>query len=312
MPTPEKFRRLRSKSQMMKGPTDPLTRLRRKRMMSGGYLGLLKTKSEESFDETDRKMMDHELAIAADIQENLMPKKIPQIPGLEITAYYKPCRDIGGDYYDFVEIDKDHLGVVVADVAGKGIPGALVMVEARAFLRSESAKDLDPRAVLSRVNRLLHQDIPRGMFVTMFYIVLDTSKFILNCVSVGHNPLVLWRAATNSCYIVNPNGIALGIDRGPIFERTVREQSVQLMPGDRFVIYTDGVVEAMNEQKQLFGAQRFYRTVKEYASRDSAEFMSMLLKAVEEHQGKAEQNDDITIVTGRMIYNQDTPYPTVA
>lgn len=284
----------------------------RRRRLGQGYMGLLKNKEEAAFDQTDRKMVEHELSIAADIQENLMPKKIPQIPGYEVTAYYKPCQDVGGDYYDFLELDKDHIGFLVADVAGKGVPGALVMVATRAYIRSEAANSLSAKEVAIRINQLLYEDIPRGMFVTMFYCTLDTRKGILTCLSAGHNPMVLWRQATNSVHIVNPNGIALGIDRGPVFERTVKEQQVQLMPGDRFVIYTDGLVEAMNAEKQMYGAQRFYRKCKETASRESSEFLSLIVKNVEEHVGTASPHDDITIVTCRSMYSQDTPYPVVA
>jgi sigma-B regulation protein RsbU (phosphoserine phosphatase) len=283
-----------------------------RRRLGQGYMGLLKNKEQAAFDQTDKKMVEHELSIAADIQENLMPKKIPQIPGFEVTAYYKPCQDVGGDYYDFLELDKDHIGFLVADVAGKGVPGALVMVATRAYIRSEAANSLSAKDVAIRINQLLYEDIPRGMFVTMFYCTLDTRKGILTCLSAGHNPMVLWRHATNSVHIVNPNGIALGIDRGPVFERTVKEQQVQLMPGDRFVIYTDGLVEAMNGEKQMYGAQRFYRKCKETASRESSEFLSLVVKNVEEHVGTASPHDDITIVTCRSMYSQDTPYPVVA
>lgn len=311
MATQDKSRRRFGKSGILKG-SSVLDKYRRRRLDGRGFVGLLRNKTEESLDDTDKKMLEHELAIAADIQENLMPKKIPQIQGFEITAYYKPCQDVGGDYYDFIEIDKDHVGLLVADVAGKGVPGALVMVATRAYIRSEASKSINPREVAARINALLYEDIPRGMFVTMYYCILDLSKNLLNCVSVGHNPLVLWRAATNSCHIVNPNGIALGIDRGPVFERTVKEQQVQLMPGDRFVIYTDGLVEAMDKDNQLYGSQKFYRKIKECANRESSEFISIIVKSVEEHQGEALQHDDITIVTGRMIASADNPYPIVA
>lgn len=248
-----------------------------------------------------KKLMEHELAIASDIQENLMPSKIPQVPGYEITAYYKPCLDVGGDYYDFIEIDKEHLGLLVADVSGKGVPGALVMVATRAYTRSVASKTSNPREVVTRVNALLHSDIPRGMFVTMFYSVLNLTTHSLHCVSVGHNPLVFYRAATQSCHVVNPNGIALGIDRGPIFERTLKDQTLPISPGDRFVIYTDGLVETMDKDQQLYGNQRFFRKVKETAALESSEMINLIVKNVEEFQGNATTHDDTTIITCRRL-----------
>lgn len=245
--------------------------------------------------------MAHEVAIAAEIQAQLLPKNIPQLPGFEMMAYYRPSLDVGGDYYDFLQIDKDHIGLVVADVSGKGIPGALVMVNARAYFRSIASRYINPVEVAVQLNRLLYQDIPRGMFVTMFYCVLDLNSKIFNCVSLGHNPLVLWRADTKNCHTVNPEGMALGFAKGPIFESCLKPQSVQLKLGDRLVIYTDGIVESMNHEKQLYGSQRFYREVKEYADFESSEFVGKIVKSVEEHQGKALQHDDITLVTTRVV-----------
>jgi serine phosphatase RsbU (regulator of sigma subunit) len=258
-------------------------------------------KPEPDSEREEQKMMEHELAIAADIQENLMPRRIPKVNGYELTAYYKPCLDVGGDYYDFVEVDQNHLGILVADVSGKGVPGALVMVAARAYTRSVASKSTNPKEIVSRVNALLHHDIPRGMFVTMYYCLLDLTKNILSCVSVGHNPMVYYRAATQSCHKVNPNGLALGIDRGPIFERTLKEQQIPIKPGDRFVIYTDGLVETMNKKDELYGDRRLYQKVKECAGLESSEFINLLVKNVEDFQDGAPQHDDITIITVRML-----------
>jgi sigma-B regulation protein RsbU (phosphoserine phosphatase) len=249
----------------------------------------------------DRKMVDHELAIAADIQENLMPARLPQIPGYEIAAYYKPSLDVGGDYYDFMQADDDHLALLVADVSGKGVPGALVMVETRAYTRSLASRIVDVRRIVTDVNALLHEDIPRGMFVTMFLGILDLKRHSISCVSVGHNPMVYYRASTSTCHLVNPNGLALGIDRGPVFERVLKEKSIQLNPGDRLVVYTDGVVEAMNAAHELYTPERFYKKIKEHAALESSEFIHAIVRSVEDHQGDGPQHDDITIVTCRRL-----------
>lgn len=261
-------------------------------------MGLLRDKrTSESLDDVEQKMLEHELAIAEELQANLLPRKVPHIPGYEISAYYRPSREVGGDYYDFIEIDENHLGLVVADVSGKGIPGSIVMTETRALMKSESVRTLSPAETLMRVNRVLYNDIKRGMFVTMYYMVLSIRKGTLVVTSAGHNPLVLWRAATNTCHLVNPSGLALGIDKGPLFENRIKEQKIQLQPGDRFVQYTDGVVEAMNEEYAPYGTTRFYQKTKQLASRGSSEFISLLVKDLEAHQGEAAQHDDITIVT---------------
>lgn len=283
-------------------PTTKFLRLRaQKKLALRQRMGLLSTKGEsETLDAVEQKMLEHELAIAEELQANLLPRKVPHVPGFELNAYYRPSREVGGDYYDFIAIDEDHLGIVVADVSGKGIPGSIVMTETRALMKSEGVRTLSPAEALTRVNRVLYNDIKRGMFVTMFYMVLSIRKGVIIVTSAGHNPMVLWRAGTNSCHLVNPNGIALGIDKGPLFEKTVQEQKVQLYVGDRFVLYTDGVVEAMNAQEQVFGANRFYVKAKQYADRGSSEFLSLLVQDLQAHQGSAPQHDDITMVTGRV------------
>ncbi len=278
-----------------------------KRMALRQRMGLLKHKSSgEEFSEVERQMMAHELAIAEELQANLLPRKVPQIPGYDVSAYYRPSQEVGGDYYDFIEIDADHLGILVADVSGKGIPGSIVMTETRALVKSEAVRTLSPAETLIRVNRVLYNDIKRGMFVTVFYMILSLQKAILSCVSAGHNPMVLWRKASNTCHLVNPNGLALGIDKGPLFEKTLKEQKIQLFKGDRFVLYTDGVIESMNLKHEQYGQNRFYLRTKQLADKSSSEFLSLLVNEIEEHQGEAPQHDDITIVTGRTVSEEDS------
>jgi sigma-B regulation protein RsbU (phosphoserine phosphatase) len=272
-----------------------------KRLQLRQRMGLLKHKNaDEDLSDVERKMLDHELAIAEELQANLLPRKVPQIPGYDVSAYYRPSREVGGDYYDFIEIDADHLGILVADVSGKGIPGSIVMTETRALVKSEAVGTLSPAETLRRVNPVLYKDISRGMFVTLFYAILDLRKAVLTCVSAGHNPMLLWRKASNTCHLINPNGLALGIDQGPLFEKTLREQKIQLQKDDRFVLFTDGVVESMNGKNEEFGQNRFYQRAKELADRSSSDFLMQLMQEVDAHQGSAPQHDDITIVTGRV------------
>jgi sigma-B regulation protein RsbU (phosphoserine phosphatase) len=277
-----------------------------KRMALRQRMGLLKNKTgDEELSDVERKMLDHELAIAEELQANLLPRKVPQLPGYDVSAYYRPSREVGGDYYDFIEIDADHLGILVADVSGKGIPGSIVMTETRALVKSEAVRTLSPAETLSRVNKVLYHDIKRGMFVTVFYMIMSLQKGILSAVSAGHNPMVLWRKASNTCHLVNPNGLALGIDKGPLFDKTLKEQKIQLFKGDRFVLYTDGVIESMNSNQELYGQNRFYLRCKQLADKSSSEFLSLLVSEVEAHQGDAPQHDDITIVTGRTVSEED-------
>ncbi|MBI3099797.1 MAG: SpoIIE family protein phosphatase [Planctomycetes bacterium] len=249
----------------------------------------------------EQKAVEHELKIAVEIQTNLLPKKLPKIPRWDINAFYRPSKEVGGDYYDFIQIDQDHLGVVVADVSGKGIPGSMVMGMARALIRMEAERNFSTSDTLIKVNRILARDIKRGMFVTCMYMVLDLKTYQLKITSAGHDPLILVRQATRKHELINPNGIALGFDKGPIFERTVKEQVLQIYPGDRFTSYTDGVPESMNPDSEEFGLERFYKMNVDLAQKTSGEFIDEVVAALDEHQGNGEQHDDITLVTLRLM-----------
>ncbi len=251
--------------------------------------------------ELEAKALEHELNIAAEIQANLVPKKMLKLPGYDISAYYRPSKEVGGDYYDFIEIDETHCGIIVADVSGKGVPGSLVMSMARAFIRMEAerTRNTSPSDSLKKANKMLAADIKKGMFVTAMYAILDKTTNELAISSAGHNPMVLWRAASNEIQLVNPKGIALGFDKGPVFERTISEEKVQLQPGDRFVMYTDGTVEAMNEKNEEYGDDKFNRLIQQLATRDSNQLLNIVVKSLDDHKGSAPQHDDMTIVTVR-------------
>jgi serine phosphatase RsbU (regulator of sigma subunit) len=253
--------------------------------------------------EIQSKQLEHDLEIASDIQQNLVPKQMLRIPGYDIGAYYRPSRDVGGDYYDFIRVDDDHDGIIVADVSGKGLPGALVMTMARAFLRMEAERggNTSPADTLAKANRMLAKDIKKGMFVTALYCILNKNTNEIRVASAGHNPLVVWRAASNRIQLVNPNGIALGFDKGPVFEKSAKEESLVLGHGDRIVAFTDGTVEAMDAENREFGDKRFYGLIQQLATRDSNQLLNLLVKALEDHQGNEPQSDDITIVTLRYL-----------
>ncbi|MBZ0135109.1 MAG: SpoIIE family protein phosphatase [Planctomycetes bacterium] len=240
----------------------------------------------------------HDLDIAKEIQENLLPKHVPRIAGYDVSAYYSPSKEVGGDYYDFFLVDKTHLGMVCADVSGKGIPGSMVMMMAKALISYEAQDNLSPRDIFCKVNRTLAKDIKRGMFVTAFYMLLDIPTARLTVASAGHNPLLLYRAATKQCTEINPGGIALGFDKdGRLFERNMKEEVIQLQRGDRAVIYTDGVTEAMSPSNEEFGEERMQAITIQAAGRNSTEYLTTLVNAIQGHAQADEQHDDITIVT---------------
>ena len=252
--------------------------------------------------ERDRERLEGELNTAKAIHAKLMPEKLPQLPGIDIFTAYNCAKEVGGDYYDFIPVgDTEHLALCVADVSGKGIPGSMVMGTTRTILRMMAVNNLSAMDVLSKTNFHVARDIKRGMFVTCVYAILNVRTREMTVASAGHNPMLIWRSATNTIEKVRPNGIALGFDKGPVFNRTVREQKVQLKTGDRVVLYTDGVVESMNEAREEWGDDKLDEFTIEHATMPSKEYVRLLIKALEEHQGKAEQHDDITITTFRIV-----------
>ncbi len=247
--------------------------------------------------ELEQEKVQAELDTAREIQAHLLPAKIPQLPGFDIYQAYSPAKDVGGDYFDFIPVDRENLGIVVADVSGKGIPGSMVMGSTRTVLRMLAAGNNSASDALAQTNAIVARDIKRGMFVTAIYGVLNVRQKTFTVASAGHNPMVLFRARSGKCELINPAGIALGFDKGPIFNRTVKEQTIQLYKGDRVVLYTDGVVEAMDEKHEEFGDDRFYKWVQVNSRVKSRDFVRALLRELEGHRGNADQHDDITIVT---------------
>ncbi|MBI4616411.1 MAG: PP2C family protein-serine/threonine phosphatase [Planctomycetes bacterium] len=257
---------------------------------------------EAAEDEERREQMEalrKDLDVASQVQVNLLPKKIPQIPNYDINAFYRPSKEVGGDYYDFLQLTNGRLAMTVADVSGKGIAGSMVMAMFRSVLRMCAAEGVRARDIMIRTNELASRDIKRGMFVTCLFTILSIEKNSLRVCSAGHNPLVLWRHASRTIHLVNPNGIAIGFDKGPIFENVIKEQKFHVEPGDRVVTYTDGVVEAMNKDEELFGDKRFYKLIKDNAEEPSGRLLNLLVEAIDQFVDGAPQSDDITILTFR-------------
>ncbi|GMV80004.1 MAG: hypothetical protein AMXMBFR7_11880 [Planctomycetota bacterium] len=251
--------------------------------------------------EREVERLNSELDLAKEIHAQLMPKKLPNLPGYDIFTGYYCAKEVGGDYYDFIPIDQEHLAMVIADVSGKSIPGSMVMSWTRTILRMMAPMNASPADVMSKTNYHVAREIKRGMFVTCQYAILNVRTRDMTIASAGHNPMIIYRAQTNECELIRPNGIALGFDKGPIFDRTIREKQVKLFKGDRVVMYTDGIPESMNPNREEWGDENLVRFCKEYANLSSKEFVRLLVQTLEHHQGSAEQHDDITVTTFRIV-----------
>lgn len=253
-------------------------------------------KAQENVVEQER--MQKEMQVAQEIQHALLPRKFPDVEGYDISTVYRAAKDVGGDYFDFVKIDDNILGVIVADVSGKGVPGSLVMTMIRTALRLESRENYSPTDILARVNRFVTDDVKRGMFITIFFITLDSAKRTISYASAGHNPMILFRKESNSCYFLNTRGMPLGIalPDGVNFEESLDYDTVKLKKDDMLLVYTDGITEAMNKTGDQYGNDRLIEFIKEHSELPPEEFTAKLDIDLQKFTGGAPQNDDITLV----------------
>lgn len=249
-------------------------------------------------DLADQERIKQEMQVAREIQQTLLPTEFPQIEGYEIASYYEAAREVGGDYFDFVEVDRDTLGIVVADVSGKGIPGSMVMTLIRTALRAEARRVTSAAEVLAKVNNAVVGDMKKGMFVTLFYIILDSRKRRINFASAGHNPMILHRSKTQKTYYLNPKGFPVGISLTDkeLFRKSIESDTIQLTEGDIILIYTDGVTEAMNPRGEMFGDERLLEAVRKYGHLRAQAFADKLKEELLSFTEGHPQSDDITFV----------------
>jgi len=247
----------------------------------------------------EKKRLDHDLQIARDIQRILLPSKPPPIEGFDIAGVNLPARQVSGDYFDYIEVDNDHLGVVIADVSGKGIPASLIMAICRSVLRSEAHSSQSPADVLRKVNRQLYPDIKEDMFISMAYVILDHKNNHVTLSRGGHDAPLLYRAASGEVERLKPPGMALGIDSGDVFDRITGDLSVPLERDDCLVLYTDGVTEALDVNGNEFGPERMIRSLRASANEGAQGVIDRLTADVRAFAGGHPQHDDITLIVVR-------------
>jgi serine phosphatase RsbU (regulator of sigma subunit)/transposase len=245
-----------------------------------------------------QKQLQKEIQVAQEIQHMLLPTTFPEVQGYDISTYYESAKEVGGDLFDFIRVDDDTIGIVVADVSGKGVPGSLVMTMIRTALRLEARGNKDPGDVLARVNDFVVDDMKKGMFVTMFYIILDSRNRVIHYASAGHNPMILYRTSTKQTYYLNPRGFPVGIslpDR-KLFGQSIQTDSIKLLEDDVLISYTDGITEAMNNARDLFSEERFLESIRKFAHHDAKAFVESMRQEITSFTQGAPQNDDITFV----------------
>ena len=252
-------------------------------------------------EQAEKKRLEEELRIAREIQMSLLPQGPPSMPGLSIAAVCVPAREVGGDYYDFLPLDDHRLGVLIADVSGKGTSAALYMAELKGLVLSLSQIHTSPRAMLMSANRIIANNLDSRSFITMTYAVIDTRERTMTCARAGHTPLLYVPGSGNGsrhAQFLVPDGMVVGLklDTGEMFDRLLEEQTIPLGKGDLYLFFTDGVSEAMNAVEDFFGEARLGKILEEHADLPSGELRERVLREVAAFVGDAPQHDDMTMI----------------
>ena len=261
-----------------------------------GVYAIYRDITERKRAEEARYRLSEEMRLARQIQMNLLPKSDPVVPGYDITGTNHPASGVGGDYYDFIYLEDGRLAIGIGDVSGKGLAASMVMANLQATIRSLTNFDPDPKACLERANKLLCRSTDSRTFVSFFYGILDPKENTLVYANAGQDLPVLFSVEHASIPLAN-RGIALGLKEDTCY----RTETVKIKPGDRLLIYTDGITEAMNADMEEFGEEELLRTVSQTPPAVSAgELVEIILTKVRDHMGYAPQNDDMTVVVLKM------------
>ena len=247
----------------------------------------------------EKKRLDHDLEIARDIQRILLPSEAPVVPGFEISGINIPARHVSGDYFDYLTVTEDKLGVAIADVSGKGVPASIIMAICRSVLRSQAAGNPSPADVLHKVNRQLYPDIKEDMFISMAYVILDHVTGAVTLSRAGHDAPILFDHIAGTAVAVKPPGMVVGIDSGSVFDRITGDFSLSLQPNDCLLLYTDGVTEALDGNGDEFGPERMIECVRASAPEGAPAIISGLIDELRSFVGAQPQNDDITLIAIR-------------
>jgi phosphoserine phosphatase RsbU/P len=251
----------------------------------------------------EKKRLEEELRIAHEIQMSLLPQGALVMAGLSVTALCVPAREVGGDYYDFLRLDDHRLGVLIADVSGKGTSAALYMAELKGLVLSLSEIHTSPRTMLIALNRIIANHLDARSFITMTYAVIDLRARTITYARAGHTPLIYVPGACSDggprqVQILVPDGMVVGLklDHGEMFEQHLVEETIPLQPGDLYLLFTDGISEAMNGRDDLFGESRLGRLVETHAHLPSEELRERVLREIAAFVGDAPQHDDMTMI----------------
>ena len=247
-----------------------------------------------------KERFEEELRIAHDAQMKLLPKVMPQVPKLDLDATCITANEVGGDYYDFFELDDGKLGIVIGDVSGKGPSAAFYMAEIKGIIESFAQTCSSPKELLIKANKTLFDSIDRKTFITMIYAVFDPKQRKFTFCRAGHCPPILCKTRSEEYQMLEPAGLGLGLDDGPLFDITIKEQIVRLRKGDVVLLYTDGVTEARNMDDEEFDEERLGKAMVQLRNLSTNEIREQLVERIETFVGEQQRHDDLTFVVMRV------------
>ena len=252
----------------------------------------------------ENERLKRELEIARRVQMSFLPKQTPQYAGVEISCSCLPASEVGGDYYDFFDMGPDRLGFAIGDVSGKGVSAAFYMTLTKGFLRSLSRTAWSPVQILIEMNKLFYENVDRGHFISLIFGILDLNAKSITFARAGHDPILHYSPAEDRLERLLPPGIALGLEPGEVFNAIIKEQTIQIRPGDLFVLYTDGYSEAMNQYANEFSEERLAQAVKRHASLPTEEILAKIKTQISHFVGHSPQHDDMTMLIMRIVQVQ--------
>ena len=272
--------------------------------MSFGFVLIFKRDKEIDYESlapkfveniTERQRLKKELEVARIVQAGFLPKKNPALKGIEISSLCIPAFEVGGDYYDFIKITDNKMGIVIGDVSGKGTQASFYMTLAKGFIKAIAKKSDSPSEVLTEMNELFYENVDRGRFISMIYAIIDLDKNEMKIARAGHNPVLVVEASGN-VKLVSPRGLALGLEKGNLFKQIIQDHTETLSKGKTFIFYTDGFTEAMDKNEKEFGLERIIEIVNKYSYESSKALLDILVNEVKKFIGKTQQHDDMTMV----------------
>ena len=250
----------------------------------------------------DKGRMEQEMFAARAIQQKLLPTGPLKVTGLVVSAFCEPAREVAGDYYDFLPITDTMIGLLIADVAGKGLAAGLYMAQLKVIVQSLARLHHEPKTFLTAVNKVVSANLDAASFITMAYGVVDIERREMTFARAGHCPLIHVPACDppgmRHARLLAPDGLVVGlqIDDGTMFENLLAEQTIAIAPGDLVVWFTDGISETMNESFDCFGEERLARVVEQYAHLPFDQLRSYILAELRTFAAGADQHDDMTMI----------------